>query len=277
VPPGAPVCGAPAFRLAVESCSVCVSFDVMVTRVSWGRDFRQTVSAMQANADARALSAASFCGLRAHGGNLGKVTGRPPFEPTDDHRRNVEVLTALGIPQTEICQLVRDKRDKPITENTLRKHFRNEIGAGTVKLTARIGLFLIATIEGRENLPPGMRRIENDQVRGRLLELYMKARCGWVERRTIAVNPEKPIFVYRASKSAVVAGEAGGVHPRTRTSAQLLQRRSSNRGRSGPRSTSPPEHEPETTASGGGTGLPETKPEPAQDSPGPAHWGSLTV
>jgi hypothetical protein len=129
------------------------------------------------------------------------VAGRPPFEPTDEQRANIEILCALGLPQAEICQLVRDARGKPITENTLRKYFRNEIGAGTAKLKARIGLFLIATIEGRENLPPGMRRIENDQVRGRLLELYMKARCGRVERRTIAVSSEKPMFVYQANKT----------------------------------------------------------------------------
>jgi hypothetical protein len=128
------------------------------------------------------------------------MRGRPPFVSTDEQRTNVEILCALGLPQAEICQLVRDARGKPITENTLRKHFRNEIGAGTVKLKARIGLFLIATIEGRENLPPGIRRIESEQVRGRLLELYMKARCGWVERRTIAVNSERPMFSwYRSS------------------------------------------------------------------------------
>ena len=33
--------------------------------------------------------------------------GRPRFEPTEEQRRNVEIMTGLGIPQTDICLMVR--------------------------------------------------------------------------------------------------------------------------------------------------------------------------
>jgi hypothetical protein len=127
------------------------------------------------------------------------MRGRPRFQPTNEQRQNVEALTALGIPQAEICQLVRNSQGKPISENTLRRHFKNEIGAGSVRLKARMGQFLIATIEGRENLPTGMRMIADDRVRGRLLELFLKSRCGFTERQKIEGNLVKPAFIYKAS------------------------------------------------------------------------------
>jgi hypothetical protein len=40
--------------------------------------------------------------------------GRPPFEPTDEQRRNVEIMVGLGIPQDSICVMMRDKKDRPI-------------------------------------------------------------------------------------------------------------------------------------------------------------------
>ena len=46
--------------------------------------------------------------------------GRPAFQPTDEQRKNVEVMASLGIPEEKICLLVRDRRDKPICRNSLR-------------------------------------------------------------------------------------------------------------------------------------------------------------
>ena len=44
--------------------------------------------------------------------------GRPGFQPTDEQRKNVKILASLGIPQEQICALVRDHRDRPIGPNT---------------------------------------------------------------------------------------------------------------------------------------------------------------
>ena len=121
--------------------------------------------------------------------------GRPPFVPTADQRRNVEALIALGITQAEICNLVLH-RDKPITEKTLRRHFRQEISQGDIKLKARIGSFMIATIEGRDP-PTGMTKIESEQVRGSMLALFMRARMGWKERTVTELegSEDKPIKI----------------------------------------------------------------------------------
>lgn len=131
------------------------------------------------------------------------MAGRPRFEPSDEQRQNVDVLTALGLPQDLICRIVRDARGKPITENTLRKYFRPEISAGVAKLKARMGLFLIATIEGRDVLP-GMKRIESDQARAHLLILFMKSRMGWVEKKVTGLesNRGKPLYIYKTTRAA---------------------------------------------------------------------------
>jgi hypothetical protein len=44
--------------------------------------------------------------------------GRPAFRPTDEQRKNVEVMASLGIPEEEICLVVRNRSDKPISRNS---------------------------------------------------------------------------------------------------------------------------------------------------------------
>ena len=106
--------------------------------------------------------------------------GRPAFQPTDEQRKNVEVMVSLGITEENICLLVRDRRDKPICRNTLRKHFRRELETGATKLNARVGYFMVATILGTRP-PDGLTPIKDERVRGRLGELFLKARLGWRE------------------------------------------------------------------------------------------------
>src|SRR6516225_908967 len=106
--------------------------------------------------------------------------GRPAFRPTDEQRKNVEVMASLGIPEEEICLVVRNRSDKPISRNSLRKHFKKELETGATKLNARVGHFMVATIFGTRP-PDGITPITNERVRGRLGELYLKARLGWRE------------------------------------------------------------------------------------------------
>jgi hypothetical protein len=61
--------------------------------------------------------------------------GAPTFKPTDDERKLVEQMSAVGIPQESICQVVRDGID----DKTLRKHFRKELDTAATKANAKIG------------------------------------------------------------------------------------------------------------------------------------------
>jgi hypothetical protein len=106
--------------------------------------------------------------------------GRPAFQPTDEQRKNVEVMVSLGITEEKICLLVRDRRDKPICRNSLRKHFKKELETGATKLNAKVGHFMVATIFGTRP-PDGLTPIKDERVRGRLGELFLKARLGWRE------------------------------------------------------------------------------------------------
>lgn len=63
-----------------------------------------------------------------------KVT-KPSFKPTDEERKLVEQMSAVGIPQESICLVVRDGID----DKTLRKHFRKELDTAAVKANAKIG------------------------------------------------------------------------------------------------------------------------------------------
>ena len=76
--------------------------------------------------------------------------------------------------------LVRDRRDKPICRNSLRKHFKKELEISATKLNAQVGNFMVSTIFGAKP-PNGVTPIRDERVRGRLGELFLKARLGWRE------------------------------------------------------------------------------------------------
>ena len=74
--------------------------------------------------------------------------------------------------------VVRDRRDKPICRNTLRRHFEKELQTGATKLEAKVGHFMVTTIFGTRP-PDGFTPIRDERVRGRLGELFLKSRLGW--------------------------------------------------------------------------------------------------
>ena len=123
--------------------------------------------------------------------------GRPPFEPTDEQRRNVEIMVGLGIPQDSICVMIRDKKDRPITAATLRKRFKKEIAQGQAKLNATVGNFMVATILGRDRRPASCR--SRPKIRASFAELFARNRMGWqtTVKNEIA-NADKRPFVYMA-------------------------------------------------------------------------------
>lgn len=66
--------------------------------------------------------------------------GRPPFEPTDEQRRQVKTLAGLGIKHDDIRSLIKShESNEPISRNTLTKCFAAEIREGTVIAKSKVG------------------------------------------------------------------------------------------------------------------------------------------
>ena len=137
---------------------------------------------------------------------MARTRGRPRFEPSEEQRRNVDIMTGLGIRQEHICAMVRDHRDRPISDRTLRKYFKKEIEQASARLCAQMGNFIVATAFGLPP-PPGVKPITDEKVRASFAELFAAARMDW--RRTVRnehanpVGPDgKPVaFVYQANKT----------------------------------------------------------------------------
>lgn len=114
--------------------------------------------------------------------------GRPAFQPTGEQRKNVELMSGVGLPHEQICALVRDRGGNPISRNTLEKYFAEELVAGAAKINTKVGQFAINTMLGLpinpENPPPDykpMTPITNEGSRAGLLQMHLKARMGWRE------------------------------------------------------------------------------------------------
>lgn len=58
-----------------------------------------------------------------------KVVTKPSFVPTDEERKEVTKMSAVGIPQESICRVIRGGID----DKTLRKHFREELDTAATK------------------------------------------------------------------------------------------------------------------------------------------------
>jgi len=109
-------------------------------------------------------------------------------------------MVSIGIPQVEICRMVRGPNGRPI-KRTLEKHFRREIDTGAASLRARVGSFMITTIMGTDP-PPGFKPITDEKVRGNLIELFAPAQLNW--RKTVRnehANVDGKPFVYQANKT----------------------------------------------------------------------------
>lgn len=63
----------------------------------------------------------------------------PPFKPTDEQRLKVEVYSGAGWTRPMIAAEILGRGGKPISEDTLTRHFADELAAGDARVTARIG------------------------------------------------------------------------------------------------------------------------------------------
>jgi hypothetical protein len=89
--------------------------------------------------------------------------GRKPHQPEAQHRRQVEAMTAYGVPEAVIARVL------AIDPKTLRKHYREELDIGQVKATARVAesLFRKALGDGSQAVTAAI--------------FWLKTRGGWRE------------------------------------------------------------------------------------------------
>lgn len=93
-----------------------------------------------------------------------KPVGRPNYKPSDEHRKMVEAMASVGVPQDEICVVI------GIDAKTLRKHFREELDSAMIKANAKVAanLYRQATKDDFKAAPAAM--------------FWAKTRMGWREK-----------------------------------------------------------------------------------------------
>jgi hypothetical protein len=127
------------------------------------------------------------------GGSAGKLPtkgGRPQFKPTDEHRHQVETLSGLGLKLEEIALLiVNPQTDQPISVNTLRRHFAEELARGKPKMDAQVAQSLVR------------RAVDMNHPQGATCAIfYLKTRAGWRETLGIEANIKSGVLVAPAEQ-----------------------------------------------------------------------------
>jgi hypothetical protein len=79
----------------------------------------------------------------------GKPNGRPGYKPTEDDRKTVSLMCAVGIPHEGIALCI---GDNGIDDKTLRKHFPRELATSKIKADAKMaGSLFQAGLAGNVN------------------------------------------------------------------------------------------------------------------------------
>src|SRR5215469_1082715 len=133
---------------------------------------------------------------------MARRPGRPAFQPSEEQRRIVEAMVGFGIPEAEICGLIRKANGRPIDGKTLRKkHFKEEIATGAAKVKWMVGQFMIASILGHD-AEPGIVPLKDERARASLAELFARSRMGWKETTVNEHgNTGSKAFIYQVSKT----------------------------------------------------------------------------
>ena len=103
--------------------------------------------------------------------------GRPPHEPTEERRRQVEGMAGNGLTNEQIARVMR------IGETTLKKHYPEELARGGAMATALVGqsLYRMAT-DWMQPPGEGEPRKGPDKAAVAAAIFWMKARAGWSEK-----------------------------------------------------------------------------------------------
>ncbi|WP_458094211.1 hypothetical protein [Roseomonas sp. WA12] len=90
------------------------------------------------------------------------------FQPTDEQRKTVRVMSGFGIPHTDISTLLE------IDPKTLRLHFRRELDRGSVEATVKVAQTLFQMATSGQNTAASI--------------FWMKARAGWREKHEVVLS-----------------------------------------------------------------------------------------
>jgi hypothetical protein len=107
---------------------------------------------------------------------------RPCFTPSDDQRRMVKAMAAMGIPQEQVGQLINCRSPK-----TLRKHFREELD--------------VAASEANFNVAKVLYNLATSGKVPAATMFWLKCRAGWREspiHEPLAIPP--PPFIVAQDK-----------------------------------------------------------------------------
>ena len=110
--------------------------------------------------------------------------GRPPFKPTDEQRRNVAMMVAIGL-RRELCLLVVNPHTKkPISVDTLARHFPHELESGVANAKAQVGSSIVR------------RALDLNHPQGATCAIFFaKTRMGWKEHNVVEVESKSGVLV----------------------------------------------------------------------------------
>jgi hypothetical protein len=93
--------------------------------------------------------------------------GKPPYQPTEQTRRQVTTMTGLGIIQDDIARWLE------IDDKTLRKHFRRELDTGAIEANMRVASSLYTMATQDKNVAAAI--------------WWTKTRMGWKEAHDLNI------------------------------------------------------------------------------------------
>ncbi len=113
-------------------------------------------------------------GVKNKSGGKRPGAGRLAFNPSDEQRKLVKKLSALGIRHSDIPLLIVDAKGNAISEPTLRKYFSFELASGKVAANAEVAetLFNKAT--------------KGDDTTAMIF--WLKSQAGWTDRQRVELT-----------------------------------------------------------------------------------------
>jgi hypothetical protein len=112
-----------------------------------------------------------------------------------EQRGNVEAMIGDGIPEADICLLIKNpETGKPIDLKTLRRHFAREIATGVTKLKSLAGNRIVAAMLGRDG------GVTDELTQAKLLMLFAETRMGW--KKPWPTSTQTRIAACSSSRSA---------------------------------------------------------------------------
>lgn len=105
---------------------------------------------------------------------------RPAFEPSDEQRLTVSIMSACGMPHELICEkIINPQTGAPLAPHTLRKAFRKELDEGGASANAMVAQSLFRKATG--NSPQAVTAAI----------FWLKTRAGWKEPQAAEVPGRK--------------------------------------------------------------------------------------